>query len=246
MSDEKPLPSQEKADWGIVDPALDAVKWFGQHLSFGNGPIHCVRLPDHPNASPEHSVLLAIVGNGPKSEANAKRIVELWNGTPTPAREDLAEAVRSARTYLNAYDEVKKGDRSTRLGLIAGTLDDALLASPPSKSEAEIRAEVWEEAARLHRAKYPVKVRIGVRPKPAMWGRSLADEYENRAKALRAGEARTESHDHDGSCGAWCQKPQPPPPKSECPLAFHHYSTGNCWTEAIEADKKKPSGRKGE
>ena len=28
-------PSEEKAAWGIVDPKLDPVEWFREHLKFG-------------------------------------------------------------------------------------------------------------------------------------------------------------------------------------------------------------------
>ena len=83
---EKLKPSEEKAAWGIVDPKLDPVEWFREHLKFGEGDVHCVWLPEHPKSVDGHSVLLAIVGNGPRSEANAKEIVEVWNRrTTSPA-----------------------------------------------------------------------------------------------------------------------------------------------------------------
>jgi len=86
--------SQEKAAWGIVDPKIDPVQWFKEHIGFGSGDIHAVWLPEHPGSKDGHSVLLAIVGNGPKSEANAKRLVEIWNGTittpPAPTKEEMS------------------------------------------------------------------------------------------------------------------------------------------------------------
>lgn len=57
---------------GIVDPEIDPVEWFRQHLSFSESTdVWCVWCPQHPRADGEHSVLSAITGNGPDSEANA-------------------------------------------------------------------------------------------------------------------------------------------------------------------------------
>lgn len=57
---------------GIVDPKIDPVEWFRQHLSFSDSTdVWCVWCPQHPRAGGEHSVLSAITGNGPDSEANA-------------------------------------------------------------------------------------------------------------------------------------------------------------------------------
>lgn len=73
-----------EAAWGIVDPNIDPVQWFKDHLSFGKGDIHTIWFPKHPltageHPRPDHAVLLCIVGNGTDSEANAKRVVDLWN-----------------------------------------------------------------------------------------------------------------------------------------------------------------------
>lgn len=57
---------------GIVDPEIDPVEWFRQHLSFSESTdVWCVWCPQHPRADGEHLVLSAITGNGPDSEANA-------------------------------------------------------------------------------------------------------------------------------------------------------------------------------
>ncbi len=76
--------TKQSVAWAVVDQSLDVVQWFKEHLSFGSGDVHCVWVPEHPRTKgehprPDHAVLLAIVGNGPSSEANAKRIVYLWN-----------------------------------------------------------------------------------------------------------------------------------------------------------------------
>lgn len=81
--------SQEKAAWGIVDPKIDPVQWFKDLIGSGSGDIHAVWHPEHPGSKDGHSVLLAIVGNGPKSEADAKRLVEIWNAAiATPPKEN--------------------------------------------------------------------------------------------------------------------------------------------------------------
>jgi hypothetical protein len=103
--------SPENAAWGIVDPALDPVQWFKENLSFGSGDIHCVWLPSHPKTAgehprPDHAVLLAIVGNGPRSEANAKKIVELWNAKENELEAARDAVIEAAYRYRNSHSIV--------------------------------------------------------------------------------------------------------------------------------------------
>ena len=84
--------------WGVVDRTLGLVEWFKAHISFGSGDCHCVWIEGHPRATPGHSVLAAITGNGPDSEKNAKFIISARDGMRylldrlTAAEAALAEA----------------------------------------------------------------------------------------------------------------------------------------------------------
>lgn len=74
--------------WGI-SPAEDELARHADHLSYGAGPSHIVYAPEHPATrigpdpkNPEHVAVVAVTGNGPTSEANAKFIIEATDAMP--------------------------------------------------------------------------------------------------------------------------------------------------------------------
>ena len=72
---------------GVIDPSIDPVENFREHISFGSGDIWAVWLPEHPltageHPRPDHAVLVCITGNGPTSEANARFIAECFSAAP--------------------------------------------------------------------------------------------------------------------------------------------------------------------
>lgn len=70
-------------DIGIFETDVAAERVVA-NLSHGSGPCWLVWLPDHPltrgtRPAPEHAVTVAITGNGPNSEANARWLAEVYS-----------------------------------------------------------------------------------------------------------------------------------------------------------------------
>lgn len=75
--------SPGRYQWGVFDEA-DATAKIVENFSHGSGRCHVIGLVDHPRtvvgddpAKPEHMVTMAVTGNGPKSEDNARGLVTL-------------------------------------------------------------------------------------------------------------------------------------------------------------------------
>lgn len=96
--------------------------------------------------------------------------------TPTPAREDLARAEVLEYVAGIFESEVGEGTMPERMRQFAASLRQNS-GLPPSKSEDEVRAEVWEEAAAIAEAAW-----TSTQTKVAPFDVMLA-----KAKALRAG-----------------------------------------------------------
>lgn len=107
-------------------------------------------------------------------------------------REHLMLVALGSIKNVTAAFHLEKASHSSALGVLLVRAEGALLSllaplcvsldaltSPPSKSEAEIRAEVWEEAA-LYAEKQALRGLL-----------VYAGDFSAKAKALRAGEVRT-------------------------------------------------------
>ena len=124
---------------GVIDPSIDPVENFREHISFGSGDIWAVWLPEHPltageHPRPDHAVLVCITGNGPTSEANARFIAECFSAAP------LAQQAAGSTGGAPTRDELAK-IISKRMGGVLGItrelafeLADAILARWPAAS----------------------------------------------------------------------------------------------------------------
>lgn len=90
----------------------NALKQSEGALVCGDGPMWVVWAADHPltvigpdSQRPEQVVIVAITGNGPSSEVNARHIVETFNTRHAP---ELEEAVGLLKVWIEEADSTWK------------------------------------------------------------------------------------------------------------------------------------------
>ena len=167
--------TKESLAWGIVDPSIDAVEWFRQHLSHGKGDVHCVWIPEHPKSSgihsrPDHAVLLAITGNGPRSEANAKRIVDIW-----VTHEIIRQGGHNAYRQMNKLLDESKADLAA-----SRKLNEELKAEMTTLKSLEQQA--W------HKAQFELERAAKAEAKSAKdieWAKTMRHSYEEELTGLK-------------------------------------------------------------
>lgn len=98
---------------GIVDPELDPVQWFKEHLELADNPtgdVWVVWCPKHPKSErdpegrPTHAVLAAITGNGPTSEHNAEFFAHARDDVPW-----LIDQVKQLQAETERLRDLVKG-----------------------------------------------------------------------------------------------------------------------------------------